>query len=196
MPPQPPVPPGQQPPVPINDKLATLYTVHKFFELTDKEAWLREHGATIDAVVTGGHTGIPQAMLERLPGLKVVAALMAHLSRSEAEAFYAVHKARPFFADLVKFMISGPVMIQVLEGEGAIAKNREIMGATSRPTTAFPDHMSGGITSRAMAVGVRRWVMGGDCSKARKYRAGMRLTSISGNMPATHCHPLFSGASP
>jgi len=63
-------------------------------------------------------------------GLKIVAARMAHLSRGEAEAFYAVHKARPFFNDLVKFMISGPVMIQVLEGEGAIAKNRELMGAT------------------------------------------------------------------
>ena len=63
-------------------------------------------------------------------GLKVVAARMAHLSQSEAEAFYAVHKARPFFADLVKFMVSGPVMIQVLEGEGAIGKNRDLMGAT------------------------------------------------------------------
>jgi nucleoside-diphosphate kinase len=63
-------------------------------------------------------------------GLKVVAARMAHLSRSEAEAFYGVHRARPFFADLVKFMTSGPVMIQVLEGEGAIALNRELMGAT------------------------------------------------------------------
>jgi nucleoside-diphosphate kinase len=52
------------------------------------------------------------------------------LSQAEAEAFYAVHKARPFFADLVKFMISGPVMVQVLEGEGAIARNRELMGAT------------------------------------------------------------------
>ncbi|MBE2241523.1 MAG: nucleoside-diphosphate kinase [Burkholderiaceae bacterium] len=63
-------------------------------------------------------------------GLKIVAARMAHLSRAEAEAFYAVHKARPFFADLVAFMISGPVMIQVLEGENAIARNRELMGAT------------------------------------------------------------------
>jgi nucleoside-diphosphate kinase len=63
-------------------------------------------------------------------GLKVVAAKMAHLSRGEAEAFYGVHKDRPFFKDLVGFMISGPVMIQVLEGEGAIAKNRELMGAT------------------------------------------------------------------
>ncbi|KYP10820.1 MAG: nucleoside-diphosphate kinase [Limnobacter sp.] len=64
-------------------------------------------------------------------GLKVVAARMAHLSRAEAEGFYAVHKARPFFNDLVEFMISGPVMIQALEGENAIAKNRELMGATN-----------------------------------------------------------------
>ena len=63
-------------------------------------------------------------------GLKIVAARMAHLSRGEAEAFYGVHKERPFFKDLVAFMISGPVMIQVLEGEGAIAKNRDLMGAT------------------------------------------------------------------
>ena len=63
-------------------------------------------------------------------GLKIVAARMAHLSRSEAEAFYAVHKARPFFKDLVNFMTSGPVMIQVLQGDNAIAKNRELMGAT------------------------------------------------------------------
>jgi nucleoside-diphosphate kinase len=63
-------------------------------------------------------------------GLRIVAAKMAQLSRAEAEAFYAVHKGRPFFADLVGFMISGPVMIQVLEGEDAIAKNRELMGAT------------------------------------------------------------------
>ena len=63
-------------------------------------------------------------------GLKVIAARMQHLSQREAEAFYAVHKERPFFRDLVSFMVSGPVMIQVLEGEGAIAKNRELMGAT------------------------------------------------------------------
>ena len=63
-------------------------------------------------------------------GLKIVAARMAHLSRREAEQFYAVHKERPFFRDLVEFMTSGPVMIQVLEGENAIAKNRELMGAT------------------------------------------------------------------
>ncbi len=64
-------------------------------------------------------------------GLKIVAARMAQLSQAEAEGFYAVHKERPFFNDLVKFMISGPVMIQVLEGENAVAKNRELMGATN-----------------------------------------------------------------
>ncbi|MFM7283658.1 MAG: nucleoside-diphosphate kinase [Betaproteobacteria bacterium] len=63
-------------------------------------------------------------------GLKVVAARMMHLSRAEAEAFYSVHRERPFFKDLVAFMISGPVMVQVLEGENAIAKNRDLMGAT------------------------------------------------------------------
>jgi nucleoside-diphosphate kinase len=63
-------------------------------------------------------------------GLKVIAARMIHLSRAEAEGFYAVHSARPFFKDLVDFMISGPVMVQALEGEGAIAKNRDLMGAT------------------------------------------------------------------
>ena len=63
-------------------------------------------------------------------GLRVIAARMKHLSRAEAEGFYAVHRERPFFRDLVDFMISGPVLIQVLEGENAIAKNRELMGAT------------------------------------------------------------------
>ena len=72
-------------------------------------------------------------------GLKIVAAKMAHLSRAEAEAFYAVHRARPFFGDLVSFMISGPVMIQVLEGESAIAKNRQLMGATDPKKAASID---------------------------------------------------------
>jgi nucleoside-diphosphate kinase len=63
-------------------------------------------------------------------GLKIVAARMLSLSRAEAEGFYAVHRARPFFGALVDFMVSGPVMVQVLEGEGAIARNRELMGAT------------------------------------------------------------------
>ncbi len=70
-------------------------------------------------------------------GLKIVAARMAQLSQAEAEGFYAVHKERPFFKDLVSFMISGPVMIQVLEGEGAILKNRDLMGATD-PKKAAP----------------------------------------------------------
>jgi nucleoside-diphosphate kinase len=63
-------------------------------------------------------------------GLRVVAARMMHLSRTEAEGFYAVHRERPFFRDLVDFMISGPVLVQVLEGPEAIARNRELMGAT------------------------------------------------------------------
>lgn len=70
-------------------------------------------------------------------GLKVVAARMKHLSTAEAEGFYAVHRERPFFADLVKFMTSGPVMIQVLEGDNAIVRNRELMGATD-PRQAAP----------------------------------------------------------
>ncbi|MCF6288212.1 MAG: nucleoside-diphosphate kinase [Proteobacteria bacterium] len=64
-------------------------------------------------------------------GLKVIASKMKHLSKKEAQGFYAVHKERPFFADLVEFMTSGPVMIQALQGENAIAKNRELMGATN-----------------------------------------------------------------
>jgi nucleoside-diphosphate kinase len=63
-------------------------------------------------------------------GLRIVAARMMHLSRADAEGFYAVHRERPFFKDLVDFMTTGPVMVQVLEGENAIAKNRELMGAT------------------------------------------------------------------
>jgi nucleoside-diphosphate kinase len=63
-------------------------------------------------------------------GLKIIAARMMHLSRAEAEGFYAVHRERPFFKDLVDFMISGPVMVQALEGENAILKNRDLMGAT------------------------------------------------------------------
>ncbi|MEK7301716.1 MAG: nucleoside-diphosphate kinase, partial [Pseudomonadota bacterium] len=63
-------------------------------------------------------------------GLKIVAARMMHLSQFEAEQFYAVHRERPFFRDLVKFMTSGPVMVQVLEGDDAIKKNRDLMGAT------------------------------------------------------------------
>ena len=70
-------------------------------------------------------------------GLKVVAARMSHLSHEQAEHFYAVHQSRPFFKDLVKFMTQGPVLIQVLKGENAIKKNRDIMGATN-PKEALP----------------------------------------------------------
>jgi len=70
-------------------------------------------------------------------GLKIVQAKMAHLSKEDAEGFYAVHKERPFFNDLVTFMTSGPVMIQVLEGDNAVFKNRELMGATN-PQEAAP----------------------------------------------------------
>ena len=70
-------------------------------------------------------------------GLKIVAARMKHLSKQEAEGFYAVHRERPFFPALVNFMASGPVMIQVLEGEDAVARNRELMGATN-PKDAAP----------------------------------------------------------
>ena len=70
-------------------------------------------------------------------GLKIVAARMVHLSRAEAEAFYSVHKGRPFFNDLVGFMVSGPVMVQALEGTNAVLKNRDLMGATD-PKKAAP----------------------------------------------------------
>ncbi len=70
-------------------------------------------------------------------GLKIIAAKLVHLSRTEAEGFYAVHRERPFFKDLVDFMVSGPVMIQALEGENAITKNRDLMGATD-PKKAAP----------------------------------------------------------
>jgi len=70
-------------------------------------------------------------------GLRIVASRMLHLTREQAGAFYAVHKERPFYNDLVDFMTSGPVMVQVLEGENAIARNREVMGATN-PQEAAP----------------------------------------------------------
>ena len=75
-------------------------------------------------------TGAVTKMLEDA-GLRVVASKRIHMTRDQAEGFYAVHKERPFFNDLVSFMISGPVVVQVLEGENAVAKNREVMGATN-----------------------------------------------------------------
>lgn len=86
--------------------------------------------------VAKNHIGEIIARFEK-GGLKIVAAKMKQLSREDAEGFYAVHKERPFFKDLVEFMISGPVLVMVLEGEGAIKKNRDIMGATN-PKDAAP----------------------------------------------------------
>src|SRR5688572_1350695 len=83
-------------------------------------------------------------------GLKVVAARMTHLSQKEAEGFYAVHKERPFFKDLVKFMTSSPVVLQVLEGENAVAKNRELMGATN------PANAAEGTIRKLYAEGIER----------------------------------------
>ncbi len=75
-------------------------------------------------------TGAVTAMLEEA-GLRVVASKRIHMTREQAEGFYAVHRERPFFNDLVSFMISGPVVVQVLEGDNAVARNREVMGATN-----------------------------------------------------------------
>ena len=86
--------------------------------------------------VTKNVIGEIYARFERA-GLKIVAARMMRLSRADAEGFYAVHKGRPFFNDLVEFMISGPVMVQVLEGENAVLRNRDLMGATD-PKKAAP----------------------------------------------------------
>ncbi len=81
-------------------------------------------------------TGAVTKMLEDA-GLRVVASKRIHMTRDQAEGFYAVHRERPFFNDLVSFMISGPVVVQVLEGENAVARNREVMGATN-PANAEP----------------------------------------------------------
>ena len=86
--------------------------------------------------VAGDHIGAIYSRFEEA-GLRIVAARMLHLTRDRAEAFYSVHRERPFFGELVDFMISGPVMVQVLEGENAIERNREVMGATN-PAEAAP----------------------------------------------------------
>jgi nucleoside-diphosphate kinase len=87
-----------------------------------------------DAVAKGAIGGC-LSMLEAA-GLKIVATRMTHLTTAQAQAFYAVHKERPFYADLVKFMTSGPVVVSVLEGDDAIARNREVMGATNSAEAA------------------------------------------------------------
>ena len=86
--------------------------------------------------VSKNHIGDILSRFEKA-GLKIIAAKMLHLTQEQAEGFYAIHRARPFFKDLVDFMISGPVLISVLEGKNAIAKNRDLMGATN-PAEAAP----------------------------------------------------------
>jgi nucleoside-diphosphate kinase len=92
-------------------------------------------------------TGAINAKLEEA-GLRIIAQKRLHLTRAQAEAFYAVHRERGFFADLVAFMISGPVVVQVLEGENAVARNREVMGATN------PANAAEGTIRRAFAESI------------------------------------------
>jgi nucleoside-diphosphate kinase len=106
-------------------------------------------------------------------GLKIVAAKMKQLSRREAEGFYAVHRERPFFKPLVEFMVSGPVMIQVLEGEGAIAKNRELMGATN-PKDAAPGTIRADFAQSIDANAVH----GSDASETAKFEIGYFFSDI------------------
>jgi nucleoside-diphosphate kinase len=110
-------------------------------------------------------------------GLKPVAMRMAHLSRAEAEGFYAVHKARPFFNDLVAFMTSGPVVLMVLEGEGAIAANREVMGATD------PKKAADGTIRKDFATDIEKnTVHGSDSPENAK-------TEVAYFFPAVEIHP-------
>jgi nucleoside-diphosphate kinase len=88
-------------------------------------------------------------------GLSIIAARMLHLSQREAEGFYAVHRERPFFRDLVRYMTSGPVLVQVLEGEGAIARNRDLMGATD------PAKAAAGTIRADLATSIERNVVHG-----------------------------------
>jgi nucleoside-diphosphate kinase len=109
---------------PYNKKFPQAFDSGEFFMAVERTLSIIKPDAVAKNVIGQIYTRFEAA------GLRIIAAKMAHLSRAEAEAFYAVHKGRPFYNDLVSFMVSGPVMIQVLEGEGAIAKNRELMGAT------------------------------------------------------------------
>ena len=104
--------------------------------------------------------------------LKIIAAKMLHLSREQAEAFYIVHKERPFYNDLVQFMTSGPVMVQVLEGENAIARNRELMGATN-PAQAAP----GTIRAQFATNVEENAVHGSDSAETAKTEIGFFFTT-------------------
>jgi nucleoside-diphosphate kinase len=106
-------------------------------------------------------------------GLKPVAIKMKLLSKTEAEGFYAVHKARPFFNDLVKFMTSGPVVLMVLEGEGAVAKNRDIMGATD------PKKAAEGTIRKDFATDIEKnTVHGSDSAENAKIEVGYFFPEI------------------
>ncbi len=105
-------------------------------------------------------------------GLRIVAAKMLHLSRQQAEEFYAVHRERPFYQDLVRFMTSGPVMVQVLEGENAVVRNREIMGATN-PQNAAP----GTIRARFAGNMEENAVHGSDAAETAKTEIGYFFTA-------------------
>jgi nucleoside-diphosphate kinase len=108
--------------------------------------------------VSNNHIGKIIQLFEK-EGLKVVAARMVHLTESEAKAFYAVHKERPFYGELVAFMTSGPILIMVLEGKDAIAKNRHIMGATD-PSKAAP-----GTIRKEFGAGIEKNAVHGSDSK-------------------------------
>jgi nucleoside-diphosphate kinase len=126
--------------------------------------------------VKGNHIGEVYRRFEKA-GLSIIAARMLHLSQREAEGFYAVHRERPFYKDLVRYMSSGPVMVQVLEGESAIAKNREIMGATD-PKKAAP-----GTIRADLAASIEQNVVHG--SDAAETAAG----EIAYFFSATELHP-------
>jgi nucleoside-diphosphate kinase len=126
--------------------------------------------------VKGNHIGEVYRRFEKA-GLSIIAARMLHLSQREAEGFYAVHRERPFYTDLVRYMSSGPVMVQVLEGESAIAKNREIMGATD-PKKAAP-----GTIRADLAASIEQNVVHG--SDAAETAAG----EIAYFFSATELHP-------
>jgi nucleoside-diphosphate kinase len=126
--------------------------------------------------VKGNHIGEVYRRFEKA-GLSIIAARMLHLSQREAEGFYVVHRERPFYKDLVRYMSSGPVMVQVLEGESAIAKNREIMGATD-PKKAAP-----GTIRADLAASIEQNVVHG--SDAAATAAG----EIAYFFSATELHP-------
>jgi nucleoside-diphosphate kinase len=110
---------------------ANLLKLHKFLLISELFWMALERTLSIIKPDAVKKNAIGQILARfEAAGLRIVAARMMHLSRAEAEGFYAVHRQRPFFPDLVEFMTSGPVLVQVLEGDNAIARNRELMGAT------------------------------------------------------------------